>query len=388
MTRVWYRGHWISLPAFSSFGDCFGKNNQSCSSIQSERSLSVRANMDLFKENHQCKVCGVIFTRPENLQRHYDSTHNKMKIKCPNCNINCTRKDTLNKHLKKCTGNMQYGEGDVDLAEFKWETEGMLADLALSQVGSGIPGFETWDFEKQQQNLPQFTWNGENYTILPGPWRTPFPFKHPFTGVVAGPTGCGKSQLMKDIILNIDRMMDPVPSRMVWYYSEHQPDLEYALAHIVEFKHGLPDMNEFTGEPTLVIIDDLMAEADSDVAKIFTKGSHHRNVSVWFLMQNFFHKGKDIRTITLNAHYIILFKNPRDKQQIGVLARQMFGSDYKYMVEAYQMATEEPHGYLLIDLKQDTDDELRLRTKILPRDQFAHVYRSVKNHKADQITPI
>src|SRR5271170_1990401 len=98
----------------------------------------------------------------------------------------------------------------------------------------------------------------------------------------------------------------------------------------------------------------------------FTKGSHHRNLSIWFLMQNFFHKGKEIRSITLNAHYIILFKNPRDRQQIRCLARQMYDKDAQVMQEAFQDATDRPHGYLLVDLKQATPDCMRLRTYILP----------------------
>src|SRR5882757_6497183 len=162
------------------------------------------------------------------------------------------------------------------------------------------------------------------------------PFYHPYTGICSGPTGSGKTQLMKNIILNIDQMMSPVPARIIWYYAERQPGLESELGHLVEFREGIPELSEFDGSvPVLVIIDDFMSECNSDIAKLFTKGSHHRNLSVWFLMQNFFHKGKEIRTITLNAQYIILFKNPRDTQQIGVLARQMYGRDHNVMQEAY-----------------------------------------------------
>lgn len=207
----------------------------------------------------------------------------------------------------------------------------------------------------------------------------PLPFRHPFTGVCSGPTGSGKSQLMKAIVLNIEAMMDPPPKKIIWYYAEYQPALDQALGHIVDFREGVPDLNEFsTGEPTLVIIDDLMAEASADITKLFTKGSHHRNLSIWFLMQNFFHQGKEIRTITLNAHYVILFKNPRDKQQIKVLARQMYGGDSGTMEDAFEMATEAPHGYLLVDLKQETPEHLRLRSKILPTDSQMEIFTSKK----------
>ena len=53
-----------------------------------------------------------------------------------------------------------------------------------------------------------------------------------------------------------------------------------------------------------------MQKTDETVANLFTKGSHHRNVSVVFLAQNLFPKNKFARTMRLNAHYIVLFKNP------------------------------------------------------------------------------
>ena len=35
-----------------------------------------------------------------------------------------------------------------------------------------------------------------------------------------------------------------------------------------------------------------MSEADDRVTKLFTKGSHHRNISVMFIVQNFLVKTK------------------------------------------------------------------------------------------------
>ena len=90
---------------------------------------------------------------------------------------------------------------------------------------------------------------------------------------------------------------------------------------------------------TLLILDDLMAEADDSIANVFTKISHHRNVSVIFLTQNLFHKNKHMRTISLNAHYLVLFKNPRDVEQFATLARQMYAKNWQFAVEAFRDAT-------------------------------------------------
>ena len=75
---------------------------------------------------------------------------------------------------------------------------------------------------------------------------------------------------------------------------------------------------------------------------------------------------KEQRTISLNSHYLVVFKNPRDVSQITHLAKQMYPGKVKYVQEAFINATEKPHGYLLFDLRQDTPDHLRLRTSFFP----------------------
>ena len=109
-----------------------------------------------------------------------------------------------------------------------------------------------------------------------------------------------------------------------------------------------------------------MHEADERVSQIFTRVSHHKSLSVVFLTQNLFYGSKQNRTISLNAHYLILFKNARDATQISHLAAQMYPGKSKYMIESYRDATAAPFSYLLVDLKPDTDDKVRLRSNIFP----------------------
>ena len=65
-----------------------------------------------------------------------------------------------------------------------------------------------------------------------------------------------------------------------------------------------------------------------------------------------------------------MFKNPRDHLQIANLARQMYPGRSQFLIEAFEDATKASHGYLLIDLKPDTDDQLRIRTGIFPSDKL------------------
>ena len=71
---------------------------------------------------------------------------------------------------------------------------------------------------------------------------------------------------------------------------------------------------------------------------------HHRNISVAFLAQNLFPKNKFARTMSLNAHYMVLFKNPREVSQFANLARQMYPKTSQFAVEAYRDATREPYS--------------------------------------------
>ena len=63
------------------------------------------------------------------------------------------------------------------------------------------------------------------------------------------------------------------------------------------------------------VFDDLMTEAKCDqrIAVLFTKGSHHMNISVVYLTQNLFPQGKACRGITLNTQCMVLFNNPIDR---------------------------------------------------------------------------
>jgi hypothetical protein len=100
-------------------------------------------------------------------------------------------------------------------------------------------------------------------------------------------------------------------------------------------------------------------------------------VSVLYLTQNLFPPGKLSRTISLNSHYMLIFRNPRDSLGVSTLARQMFPKHTKYLLDAFHDATREPYGYLVIDCHQLTPENMRLRTSILPKEkQIVYVKRT------------
>ena len=117
-------------------------------------------------------------------------------------------------------------------------------------------------------------------------------------------------------------------------------------------------------EPKLVF-DDTCEEIfnEKDFVKLATAG-RHKNVYVIYVKHNLFQQSKQSRTIDLNTTHLILFKSPRDTQKIDYLGRQL--NNAKFLRPAYQLATKEDFGHLLIDLDTKTSECLRYLSNIVP----------------------
>ena len=214
----------------------------------------------------------------------------------------------------------------------------------------------------------------------------PLPFRHPTTILVAGPTGCGKTEFLVQLLHN--KGIQPFPQRIVWVYGEWQSaydrilnlDLRGAKINFVkDFDETLYDTIDVKTR-NLVVLDDQMESESvrqrggSALSKFFTQGSHHRNLTIVYIVQNLFHQSGAMRTISLNTHYLVLFKNPRDKSQIRTLASQMYPYRTQFLIGSYEDATSASYGYLVLDLRPDTPDELRVRTNVFDwRSQVVYV---------------
>jgi hypothetical protein len=181
-------------------------------------------------------------------------------------------------------------------------------------------------------------------------------FKHHFTCIVSGPTGLGKSSFCIKVLQNLYTLCTEQNfDGGIWCYSERTAVPSQQLATLkgyIKFHKSVPaNFDNAQGRPTLIMLDDLLNEVyPKDVSVHFTKGSHHRNISVILITQNLFHQGRNARDISLNAKYLVLLKNVRDKNQFSYLARQVFPEDSDGLYKAYLYATQRPHGYLVLDL--------------------------------------
>ena len=191
-------------------------------------------------------------------------------------------------------------------------------------------------------------------------------FVHPFTMTLAGGRRTGKTHFTQNLLKrNLELVSLPPLDTIVWFYGAEQHALFSeldkkikTLGQRIEFMHGLPK------EKTI-------QEHVSELS-----GQRHENISVMFLTQNFFHKSKHARDMSLNIDYAVLFKNTRDPSMITHLGQQM--GNVKFLKQAYRSATRDPFSHLFIDMRSDTPDALRYRSNVLDTNEEQFLYRPVE----------
>jgi len=168
-------------------------------------------------------------------------------------------------------------------------------------------------------------------------------FKHPFTCIVAGPTKVGKTEFVMKLVKYSPQLIQPSIQKIFWCYSEWQEKYRELMKNpIVNLVSGIPDketLKQNENEAKLLILDDMMdtLKDNKQLTELFIKGCHHWNISCIHICQSLFFGG--LRTLRINAHYIVLMKSPADKLQISVLARQMYPGLTSQFMSVYDEAT-------------------------------------------------
>lgn len=213
-------------------------------------------------------------------------------------------------------------------------------------------------------------------------------FKHPFTMCISGCTGSGKSQWVLRFLNHLDDMVlvenNTKIAGLLYCYGEVN---EYVLRlqqmenvesdkneskRWIRVCNGLPDEATVQREARatkgklLLVLDDLMVGIRASFLDLlFTRGSHNWGVSVVLVTQHLF--ARELRIARNNSHYLVLMRNPVGALQVRNLGAQLFpGNALRHFLEAYEDATAEPFGYLLIDMHPSTKPTMRLKTHIYP----------------------
>jgi hypothetical protein len=160
---------------------------------------------------------------------------------------------------------------------------------------------------------------------------------------MCGPTQCGKTALIRDMIEHIDRVIVPTPDKLLYLYTAEQSnydDIKQTIRNnaetsklktyeFIDCNQGIPSISELKnklGDATLLVLDDLMVVAASNTKNvenlnnIVSRDSHHTNTSVIFVCQNLnFGNGK-LRNARVNSQYHVIFNNLSDHRDIETIA--------------------------------------------------------------------
>ena len=119
--------------------------------------------------------------------------------------------------------------------------------------------------------------------------------RQPSSVIIAGPLCSGKTELVEQWLryLNVFQVK---PHKIVYAYDRWQPRFDRMQKKDgIHFHRGLPDpcqLTQWFGRTRggVLVLDDLMEEGGQDkrVLDLFTKDSHHRNITVLYLTQDLF----------------------------------------------------------------------------------------------------
>ena len=217
----------------------------------------------------------------------------------------------------------------------------------------------------------------------------PFRFHTPSSILVMGPSGCGKTVFTEKHLLETLSCLKPLLPKCIIVLERGKTDFSPCKHRGVMFHEDFPDHQAlvywFPQGQGVTMLDDLMDKGSNDkrVLDLFTKHSHHQNVTVLYLCQNMFPVGKYAKSISRNAHFIVALKNPQDQLGVRNVLLQSFPTSWKDSLETFHHATARPYGYLMLDLHPASSDQQRLLRHLLKDEGWTRNYQKRRDQTRD-----
>lgn len=199
--------------------------------------------------------------------------------------------------------------------------------------------------------------------------------KSPFGMIISGPSSSGKSTLLLKFIAESVELIEPKPASILYCFGEMSQIVPILQKSGIGVFAGVPpeDVIKRQPKPLLLILDDLLLAIDEKyLNQLFTAKSHHQNFSIVFVTQNLFEK--KIKVARQNAQYLVLMRSPNSALSVRNIGVQLFPRQLDYFLDAYRQATNQPYGYLLIDMHASSDPSLRLRTNIFNQEEERTIF--------------
>ena len=199
-----------------------------------------------------------------------------------------------------------------------------------------------------------------------------YPFKFGFCSntIIYGPSFSGKSTFVQKVLTNPYLWEEPI-DKIHYYYGIESESLKKMkeLFPSANFTYGLPEDLETPFDPNLnevAVFDDLGAEIEQskEFCQFLSRITHHKRIHAFVISQFIFGGGKFKRQQASNYSMVVLFPSKRSAYQIQILGKQVGVADSRFIVQAYNDATKENHGFLILDLRESSPSEVRLVSNI------------------------
>ena len=217
-------------------------------------------------------------------------------------------------------------------------------------------------------------------------------WKTPTSVILAGPSGSGKTHFLKNLLKVKSSLFDPPPSSTIFFYKvyqEHYDDMKTedpSIFFIDELPQSIESFKSlvepYRNKGSIVIFDDYESEIIKNISlfsEIWTVLSHHMNCTPLAVLHNLF--AKEIRTISLNTHRIILTKSLRDSAQISYLSRQCYPHIKNFLPAVYKYCmTLQDYPYLILNFSpgRESDNYIKVFTAIFEKERPMLVFKEDK----------
>ena len=214
-------------------------------------------------------------------------------------------------------------------------------------------------------------------------WTTPASI------LIAGPSGSGKTHFLYNLLKVKDKIFEPAPQAVIYFYKIYQskydamkkdnPSIFFIdqLPQNLESFKSLVEPHKATG--SIVVFDDYEEEIVKNIGmfkQIWTVLSHHLNTTPIAVLHNLF--AKDIRTISINTHRVVLTRSVRDSSQISFLSRQCYPTVKNFLPSVYSHCMkllEYPYLVLNFSPGRESDNYIKVCTRIFENEQPMAVFR-------------
>ena len=205
---------------------------------------------------------------------------------------------------------------------------------------------------------------------------------HPYRILIIRGSGCGKTNLLSNLIENqpdINKIYlyakDPYESKYQYlinkregvginHFNDPQVFIEYSNDMYDVYKN-INDYNPDKENKILIVFDDMIADMinnkklNSIVLELFIRG-RKLNVSIVFITQSYFKVPKDVR---LNTTHFFIAKIP-NKGELQKIANHSSDISTNDFINIHRKCTSEPYSFLVNDTTLPPNNPLRFRKNL------------------------